>query len=194
MPIRVSLITGRRPTVASFPFPYHDPQDFLTIKTTFRLNPAVAELLEGARPKNHAEMDAKIAGWQASSETSYSYHNFTCSRPDRLWLVIPFTLQKAGAVEFSRRLLPQGQLSTARMWATCSKMDANGNSFYVDITELVCYGPDRDPDNTIELSIRNLGKNEFMGPFLLYPGEAPTEAVASEARRCQPARCLHAVR
>ena len=166
------------PEGASFDFPYHERQDVLRISTTFRLPLPVADLLEGAKPKNYAEMDAKIAGWQASSETSYSYHNFTGSRPDRLWLVIPFTLQKAGAssfaVEFAIDVAVNGRDAGDSL-----VQDANGNSFYVDITDRVHYGPNHD-DNAVELTMRNLGRYEFMGPFLLYPAEALVGTALSE--------------
>ena len=37
-------------------------------------------------------MDAKIAVAIAQSKRnpSYSYHNFICERPSRLWLILPF--------------------------------------------------------------------------------------------------------
>jgi hypothetical protein len=123
-------------------------------------------------------MDAKIAGWQASSETSYRYHNFTGSRPHRLWLVIPFTLQKAGATSFAADFAIA--VAVNGMDAGDSLVqDANGNSFYMDITDRVHYGSDHG-GNTVELAIRNLGRNEFMGPFLLYPAEAPVGTLLSE--------------
>ena len=75
-----------------FDFPYHAAQPELKLTTTFKLNADVRQLLEKAKPKNFAEMDAKIAVWQTPSreETSYSYHNFICERPSRLWLIVPF--------------------------------------------------------------------------------------------------------
>ena len=53
------------------------------------------------------------------------------------------------------------------------RYDRYGHSYYMDVTNLVDYGA----DNEIELSIRNLQKNEFMGPFLMYPGEELTSHV-----------------
>ena len=47
-----------------FEFPYHAAQPDLKLTTTFTLNAEVRQLLEKAKPKNFAEMDATIAGWQ----------------------------------------------------------------------------------------------------------------------------------
>jgi len=55
-------------------------------------------MLEKAKPKNFAEMAGKIAEWQqpeSKKQFSYSYHNFICERPERLWLIIPFLSQTA---------------------------------------------------------------------------------------------------
>lgn len=168
------MADGRR-----FDFPYHEPQATLTIHTSFHLHPAIVDRLERAKPTNFAEMGAKIASWQASQETSYSYHNFMGSRPERLWLVIPFTLQKAGvltfAADFALRVAVNG-----RDVGDALKLDANGNSFYVDVTELVHYGLAAAANNTIQLDLRNLGQNEFMGPFLLYPSELLSAEWATE--------------
>ena len=168
-----TMADGRR-----FDFPYHEPQATLTIHTSFHLNPAIVDRLERAKPTNFAEMGATIASWQASQETSYSYHNFMGSRPERLWLVIPFTLQKAGtltfAADFALRVAVNG-----RDVGDTLKLDANGNSFYIDVTELVHYGL-AAAHNTIQIDLRNLGPNEFMGPFLLYPSEALSADWATE--------------
>ncbi|MFN8488037.1 MAG: hypothetical protein U0350_10620 [Caldilineaceae bacterium] len=162
-----------------FAFPYHAPQATLTISTSFHLNPTIIDLLERAKPKNFAEMGATIAAWQASQETSYSYHNFIGSRPERLWLVIPFTLQKANALTFAADFSLNVAVN-GRDVGNALKLDANGNSFYVDVTELVHYGLAPEASNTIQLDLRHLGQNEFMGPFLLYPYEALSEGWAAE--------------
>ena len=49
-----------------FDFPYHAAQPELKLTTTFTLNADVRQLLENAKPKNFAEMDAKIADWQTN--------------------------------------------------------------------------------------------------------------------------------
>lgn len=157
-----------------FDFPYHKSQIALTISTSYHLNPAIVRRLERAKPENFSEMGAKIAGWQASQEASYSYHNFIGCRPERLWLVIPFTLQKPDALTFAADF----SLSVAvngRDVGDALKLDANGNSFYVDVTDLVNFGLALADGNTIRLDLRNLGQNEFMGPFLIYPYETLSE-------------------
>lgn len=178
-----------RPDGRPFHFPYHDAQETLTISTTFHLHPALVERLEQAKPQNFAEMGATIARWQVSPETSYSYHNFIGSRPECLWLVIPFTLQKADALtfvdDFAINVVVNG-----RDAGDALKLDANGNSFYLDLTDRVNYGLAPVAVNTIRLDLRHLGPHEFMGPFLLYPPAAPgenwdaalTEATASAER------------
>jgi hypothetical protein len=103
-------------------------------------------------------MGPKIAAWQANGQGSYSYHNFTCCRPDRLWLVVPFTLQRVRDVTVTINSKPLGDLL---------RHDRNGHSFYADVTDLVHYGA----DNEIIVSLRSLEPNEFMGPFLMYPEE-----------------------
>lgn len=156
-----------KPDGTSFRFPNDRNQDLLEISTKFTVNRDVPQLLEKARPRNSAEMDSKIAGWQTSGEASYSYHNFTCCRPGRLWLVIPFTLQRVSDLKLS---------INSRECSTLLKQDRYGHSFYVDITDLVDYGS----ENEIDLSMRNMDKNEFMGPFLMYPDEGLTSEVLSK--------------
>ena len=70
-------------------------------------------------------MDSRIADWQARGSVS-PYHNFTCCRPNRLWLIIPFTLQKVSDVKVT---------INSRELAGLLKLDGNGHSFYADITE-----------------------------------------------------------
>jgi len=147
-----------------FDFPYHAAQPGLKLTTRFTLNADVRQLLEKARPKNSAEMDAKIAGWQrpeSKRNPSYSYHNFICERPDRLWLIIPFLSQTGVDVEINGE-----EVDTLR-W------DGPSSSAFADLTDRVKYGK----ENSITLSIKGMAPNRFMGPFLLYPEEAATDRV-----------------
>ena len=157
-----------------FDFPHHDLQHSVSLTTAFHLNPAIAELLKKAEPKNIAEMGVTIGNWQTSNEISYSYHNFIGSRPERLWLVIPFTLQKASnftfAAEFSVSVFVNECVVGDQV-----KRDANSNSFYLDMTDLVKYGLAPQARNTVRLDLRNLQPNEFMGPYLLYPWDTAVE-------------------
>lgn len=147
-----------------FDFPYHAAQPELKLTTTFKLRAEVMQLLQEAKPKNFAEMDARIAGWQTPEgkrNVSYSYHNFICERPSRLWLIIPF-LSRAG-VELSLN----GEKVDSLRW------DDPSSSAFADLTERVKYGE----DNRLTLAIKGLSPNQFMGPFLLYPEEAATDRV-----------------
>lgn len=153
-----------KPEGGEFQFPCHERQEAVELTTRFKLNKETAQLLQRASPKNFAEMGPKIAAWQADGGGSYSYHNFTCCRPDRLWLIVPFTLQRVGDIKITVNSKQPGALM---------KHDRYGHSFYVDITDLVEYGA----DNQITISMRNLEQNEFMGPFLMYPDEAPASEV-----------------
>ncbi|MCX6872785.1 MAG: hypothetical protein NTW21_03110 [Verrucomicrobia bacterium] len=153
-----------KPDGRLFDFPYHVRQDALEIKTRFRVGKDVAGLLQRARPKNLAEMGPKIAAWQADGGDSYSYHNFTCCRPDRLWLIVPFTLQRVGDVKV---------VVNSKALGALLRHDRYGHSFYADITDLVNHGA----DNEITISMKNLEPSEFMGPFLMYPDEELTGEV-----------------
>ena len=147
-----------------FDFPYHAAQPELKLTTTFTLNADVRQLLEKAKPKNFAEMDAKIAGWQtpeSKRNASYSYHNFICERPSRLWLIIPF-LTPAGV-----EVTLNGEKVEPLRW------DDPSSSAFADLTDRVKYGG----ENSITLSIKGMAPNRFMGPFLLYPEEAATDRV-----------------
>jgi len=159
-----------KPDGSALPFPCHDREETLEITTTFRVPQQTPALLERARPKNFAEMDRKIAGWQASGQGSYGYHNFTCCRPQRLWLIIPFTLQRVHDVKVAVNAQDAGALL---------KHDRYGHSFYVDMTDLVKYGA----DNRLTISMRNLEQDEFMGPFLMYPDEALASEVLPRPRQ-----------
>ncbi|MCX6877402.1 MAG: hypothetical protein NTW21_26870 [Verrucomicrobia bacterium] len=145
-----------------FPNPTAPPEFKLT--TSFMVHAEVRQLLERAKPKNFGEMDAKIAGWQTPDgkrNASYSYHNFICERPSRLWLIIPF-LTGTGV----EATLNGGRIDPLD-W------DRPSSSAYADVTEFVRYGE----ANTLTLTLKGMGPNQFMGPFLLYPEEAATDRV-----------------
>ena len=161
-----------KPDGSVFSFPNDQRQDSLNISAKFTINKDVPELLEKAKPGNFSEMDSRIADWQTRGSVS-PYHNFTCCRPNRLWLVIPFTLQKVSDVKVT---------INSRELAGLLKFDGNGHSFYADITEVAGYGG----DNEIKLSLRNMEKNEFMGPFLMYPDEGLTSEVLPKPGSPEP--------
>jgi len=147
-----------------FDFPYHAAQPEFTLMTTFTLNADVKQLLEKAKPKNFARMDAKIAGWQTpegKKNASYSYHNFIGERPSRLWLIVPFLT----------RLDVEVALNGEKIVPLC--WDDPSSSAFADVTDRVKYGG----ENSITLSMKGISPNQFLGPFLLYPEEAATNRV-----------------
>jgi hypothetical protein len=153
-----------------FDFPNPTAVEGISLSTAFSLPQEVRQLLTNAKPKNHAEMGEKIAEWQRNSaeQGSYypqNYHNFVCERPERLWLVVPLLTPTDVKVTLNGKPVP----STFR--------DKASNSVFADITDLVDY----PTENHLELSFRELTANAFMGPFLLYPAEAATTAVLSDA-------------
>jgi hypothetical protein len=148
-----------------FEFPYHAAQPELKLTTTFSIKADVRRLLEKAKPKNYSEMDAKIGDWQSNGRDSYSYHNFICERPSRLWLIIPFLT--ATGVEVALN----GEKVEPLSWEKPS------GSTFADVTNRVKYGE----GNSITLSIKGMAPNRFMGPFLLYPEEAATDRVLPTA-------------
>ncbi|MEI7953709.1 MAG: hypothetical protein WCJ66_00950 [Verrucomicrobiota bacterium] len=147
-----------------FDFPYHAAMPACQLTSTFTLNADVKRLLEMAKPKNFAAMDAKIAGWQTPEgkrNGSYAYHNFICERPSRLWLILPFLTHTDVDVTLN------GDKLESLAW------DDPSSSAFADVTDRVNYGG----VNSITLSIKGMDSNRFMGPFLLYPEEAATDSV-----------------
>lgn len=155
-----------QPNGRHFDFPYHGAQTELKLTTTFLLRADVRQLLAKAKPKNFQEMDAKIAAWQTPESkkvASYSYHNFVCARPSRLWLIIPFLSHTDVEVTFN------GKKIESLLW------DEPSSSAFADVTHRVKFGE----ENAIALSLRNLAPNGFLGPFLLYPDEPLMDRVLS---------------
>ncbi len=158
------LDTWKRADGQPFVFPSHDEAKEVKLSTTFTLDAALPQRLEKARPKNFAEMDAKIAQWQEpenQKKVSYSYHNFVGARPGRLWLIVPFLRPTDVSVTLNDQPVPS------------VRWDKPSNSAYVDVTNLVSYGS----ENRLELFIPTLKANSFMGPFFQYPDEADTSKI-----------------
>jgi hypothetical protein len=104
-------------------------------------------------------MDAKIADWQTNRGGSYSYHNFICERPSRLWLMIPFLTH----TDFELTL--NGEKVAPLRW------DDPSHSAVFDLTDLAKYGG----ENSVTLFLKRMAPNHFMGPYLIYPEEASTD-------------------
>ncbi|NQU19978.1 MAG: hypothetical protein HQ567_01750, partial [Candidatus Nealsonbacteria bacterium] len=169
-----TLAGGKR-----FDFPYHAAQPELKLTTKFTLNADVRQLLEKARPKNFAEMDATIAGWQTpegKNNHSYRYHNFICERPSRLWLIVPFLTSTGVEVTLN------GEKVDSLRW------DNPSSSVFADVTDRVKYGG----ENSITLSIKGMAPNRFLGPFLLYPEAPSTDRVLrTPGHKDDPVRYTH---
>ena len=175
-----------KPDDRPFLFPYHDKEKFLSVKTSFSINREVPHLLEKAKPYNYKEISSKVFSWQKSQEYSYTYHNFTSSRPERLWLIIPFSFRCLGQDHFNKAINHEHQ-KVRNLKVIINSKDVGGliqndnisHTYFVDITDLIEYGN----DNTILLSMDDLGKNEFMGPFLVYPQEQIINKVLSKPEK-----------
>jgi len=155
-----ALDAWTQPDGKRFDFPNPAAQPELKLTTSFTVHAEVRQLLEKAKPKNFAEMDAKIADWQKNHGAG-GYHNFICERPSRLWLILPF-LTGTGV---------EATLNGTKVEPLLE--DGPSTSWYADITDSARYGG----QNTLTLSVKNMGPNQFMGPFLLYPAEAATDRV-----------------
>jgi hypothetical protein len=150
-----------------FEFPNRTKSQGLTVTTSFVIHRDVARLLEQARPDNFAVMGAKIASWQQAGRTGqpsfqnqYSYHNFICERPERLWLIVPFLERTEVALRLNGQVV-------APMW------DRPSTSAFADVTDLVRYGA----ENRLELRLGEMAADAFLGPYLLYPEEAASNQV-----------------
>jgi len=136
----------------------------IEISTKFHMRKDIPVLLDKARAKNYAEIDAKVGEW----EKSYKYHNYACCRPWRLWLVIPFALHEYPDI----KIYINGKDCTDLL-----KKDYCRHSLFLDATDLLKYGD----DNEVIISMRNLVANDFMGPFLMYPEEPNTVETLSRS-------------
>ncbi|MDR2674171.1 MAG: hypothetical protein LBC18_04705 [Opitutaceae bacterium] len=135
-----------------FVFPNSESLKDVRLATTFRLNRQLPQLLERARPKNHAGMAGRIAGWQKRDDKGrplkrdYSYHNFIGSRPDRLWLVLPFLARTDAEVTLNGRRV-----------ASLMRNDPS-NSIFADVTDLAGYGT----ENRLEIFCKALAPDSFI--------------------------------
>ncbi|MBF89992.1 MAG: hypothetical protein CMG75_10165 [Candidatus Marinimicrobia bacterium] len=166
-----------------FLFPYHKAEKSLTVNTTFLINKEIPNLLKYAKPNNFKEMSSKISAWQKSDEYSYTYHNFVSSRPDRLWLIIPFSFRCLGQDHFNEAINHEHQkvknlkiIINSKEVNEFIQNDNKSHTYFMDITDLIEYGV----ENTVQLSMNDLGINEFMGPYLIYPEEEWTNKILSK--------------
>lgn len=142
-----------------FAFPFHPAATRLALRTTFTANPAIRKILESAKPANLAEVAPLIEHWR---RTRGLPHNFAWARPDRLWLVLPFTdAGRVGEVKlkFNGQDLP----------VTCFSVAGAKVIHFADLTDLVKWGK----PNELSLELSNLPQDQFLGPYLDYPPAPP---------------------
>jgi hypothetical protein len=143
------------PDGAPFHFPEHAAIESLKIKTAFFAADEIREALAEAKPSNLASFESLIEKWKSEYPD-----NFAWSRPDRLWLVIPFTDAETVA-DVSGRM--NGEPLTVQSHTIGRKI-----IFYADLMD----GVEWNASNTLELDIQGLQANQFLGPYLDYPPAA----------------------
>lgn len=138
-------------------FPRHTAFDKVSLKTIFRADTEIRELLAAARPKNLADYEPLLPEWRKNYADS-----FVGARPDRLWLVLPFT---EAATVGALTLTVNGKPIAVECYAV-----HRPSIHYADLTDVVQWGV----DNVLELEIERLTANQFLGPYLDYPPSCVT--------------------
>jgi len=146
----------RTPDGASFHFPRHEACGKIVLRTAFDAWPEIRELLAKTTPPNLADFEQLIPKWKAE----YPLDNYAWSRPDRLWLIIPFT-------DADMAVLDGIRLDGKDVPLECHKCSRK-LIYYVDLTDHVTWGN----SHSLELEFSSLAENQFMGPYLDYPQEA----------------------
>jgi hypothetical protein len=141
-----------------FQFPFHAKVENLTLKTKFFAAEAIKELLKINKPANIEEVEPLLEKWVSDGKNGLLPHNFAWARPDRLWLVIPF--EDANRVE-EVKLICNG-VDTAIRCFTLNKVRI---IYYTDLTDALAWGK----VNGLELHIKRMDANQYLGPFLDYP-------------------------
>jgi len=152
-----------------FSFPVHAAAEKLALRTTFRAGPAIQAALKTATPANLAEIAPLVEHWRNERRLPHSY---AWARPDRLWLVLPFT--DAGRV---REVLLE--CNDAPVPVSCFTVSDVRIIYYADLTDAVRWGT----ENTLVLSLSGVQANQFLGPYLDYP---PTPAPAADGTAAAP--------
>ncbi|MDR0901994.1 MAG: hypothetical protein LBM92_04405, partial [Opitutaceae bacterium] len=148
----------RLPDGSAFAFPFHPSQDGFSVETSFHAAPKIKRLLDENRPANLDEFESLIEGWKKKYPD-----NFAWARPDRLWLVLPFA---APETVKSPALLVNGRPVPVQTHAIGRPI-----IYYADITDGIRWGD----ENTITFSCFSIGENQFLGPWLDYPGSVPNK-------------------
>jgi hypothetical protein len=112
-----------------------------------------------ATPPNLAEIAPLVEQWRNDRRLP---HNYVWARPDRLWLVLPFT--DAGRVREVRL-----ECNDAVVPVSCFTVSDVRIVYYADLTDAVRWGE----RNTLALRLSGLQANQFLGPYLDYPVPTP---------------------
>lgn len=147
-----------------FIFPLHEAADTLDLETDVFLGASIKSLLARATPANLAEYQDLLEQWRKILPHTYAW-----ARPDRLWFVLPFT--NADHVE-EVSLSLNGRPVPLEWFAPKDRPKGSRVIAYADLTDLVEF----DVVNRLALSLRGLGANQFLGPYLDYPPEEPVTA------------------
>ncbi|MCC7360545.1 MAG: hypothetical protein IT317_13770 [Anaerolineales bacterium] len=148
---------GRR-----FQFPRHAAYEHLRLRSRFLVNAAVRAHLAAHRPTDPAAVDALVGELHAKGWTDPA----TWARPDRLWLVLPFTdAQRVGQVVLRVNDQPQPLFAYALHGARVI--------WYADLSDVL----PRDGEVQLELELSDLGANQFSGPYLDLPPRSNTQQI-----------------
>lgn len=154
-PLARFLDNWRTANGQAFYFPFHEESRDLTLATTFHAGLSMRKLLEAARPANYSEIEPLLERWQSEKKLP---DVFTWARPDRLFLVVPFTdAELVGGLE-----LQVNRKDLKVDWFTVRKTRIIA---YADLTNGLVWGA----ENTLLLRLVGLGANQFLGPYLDYP-------------------------
>lgn len=162
-PLSRALDDWRTSDGSRFKFPFHEHQSDLRLYTKFFLSASVRGILERAVPPNLPEYQSLLESWRESYP-----HNFTWARPDRLWFVLPFV--DPDHVE-NATMRCNGKDVELQWFAPCDRPKGSRIIAYADITDAANFGS----DNQIDLQLSELQMDQFLGPFLDYPLDAPVQ-------------------
>jgi hypothetical protein len=160
----------RSPEGAAFLFPRHEAHEDLILTTRFFADPAIRNLLNQAIPSNLNDFEPLIPNWRAQCTLDH----FGWTRPDRLWLVLPFV--DAELVD-----LQTISLNSQPADLQCHRVPRKV-IYYADITDLVVWSEDND----IRLRFTSLPENQFLGPYLDYPADTERSAGSSTVLYNEP--------
>ncbi len=157
---------GRR-----FDFPRHAAWKHLRLRSHFVSSPALRTHLSANRPVDPPAMDALVGELQAKGWTDPAHW----TRPDRLWLVIPFTdAQRVGGLKLRVDGQPQPLLNYTLYGARII--------WYADLSAVLA----RDGEVQVELELSDLGADQFLGPYLDLSSEIDADRIEAAPAKTPP--------